>query len=182
MDFSAKILKVFRHCPKCGHETFVPRSEKLFGCDQCGFSYYFNCCGAVAGIIRDREGRILLTRRAREPAAGTLDLPGGFIDFRETAEDALRRELREELNLEVADLTYFCSMPNEYHLGEMIYNTIDLFFLCRMVDPASIDMSDELTGYRFYRIEEIQLEEVGLDSIRRVLAIIKERAHELGLK
>jgi len=51
---------------------------------------------AVVGIIR-RAGRLLLTRRARPPYAGSWDLPGGFLEGGELPEAGLKRELREEL-------------------------------------------------------------------------------------
>jgi len=46
-----------------------------------------------------RGGRLLLTRRARPPYAGTWDLPGGFLEAGERPEACVRRELREELAL-----------------------------------------------------------------------------------
>ncbi|PYN31047.1 MAG: hypothetical protein DMD98_18115 [Candidatus Rokuibacteriota bacterium] len=52
---------------------------------------------AVALIMRG--GRLLLTRRARPPYAGTWDLPGGFLEAGERPEACVRRELREELAL-----------------------------------------------------------------------------------
>lgn len=54
---------------------------------------------AVRAIIRDREGRIFLHRFAAPRVAGVWITPGGAIDPGETEDDALRRELREELEL-----------------------------------------------------------------------------------
>lgn len=51
-------------------------------------------CGAA---IRDGDGRLLLIQRLREPEAGFWGLPGGKIDFGEKAEDAVVREIAEEL-------------------------------------------------------------------------------------
>lgn len=48
-----------------------------------------------------REGKALLARRARDPHAGLWELPGGFQDLGEHPADTARRELREELGLEV---------------------------------------------------------------------------------
>ena len=57
---------------------------------------------AVACFIRNSKGELLLVRRAKEPAKGTLDLPGGFVDMYESAEDAAHREVKEETGLDIA--------------------------------------------------------------------------------
>lgn len=62
-------------------------------------------CGAA---IRDSEGRLLLIQRLREPEAGAWGLPGGKIDFGETAKDTARREIAEELGIEIEILKLAC--------------------------------------------------------------------------
>ncbi len=52
-----------------------------------------------AGIFRD--GKILLVRRAREPAKGVYTFPGGRVEFGESLTEALTREIREETGLEI---------------------------------------------------------------------------------
>jgi len=167
--------RVFQYCPRCGAKKFVPKGVKNFHCLDCGFEYYFNPCGATAGFVCDPQGRILVTRRAHDPAAGTLDLPGGFIDFHETAEEALKRELLEELNLKISHLRYICSIPNRYEYSGVLYHTIDLLFLCRAENIQAIRIGEELTGYHFLPIEEIDLREVGFASIRRGLEYLREQ-------
>lgn len=54
----------------------------------------------VAGVLR-REGRVLLSRRIRGADVGRWEFPGGKLERGETPEQALRRELREELGIEV---------------------------------------------------------------------------------
>ena len=81
-------LHQFTYCPKCGARTFVERNEKAKQCTTCGFVYYFNPSSAVACFIRNSKGELLLVRRAKEPAKGTLDLPGGFVDMYESADAA----------------------------------------------------------------------------------------------
>ncbi len=77
-------------------------------CPSCGFVYFHNCASCVAAIITVKQG-IVLTVRNRAPKKGLLDLPGGFCNYGESLEDALVREVREELNLELSDLSYFGS-------------------------------------------------------------------------
>ncbi|MGO1077670.1 NUDIX domain-containing protein [Inquilinus sp. CA228] len=53
----------------------------------------------VGAFIRDESGRLLLVQRRREPEAGHWGLPGGKVDFGETVEAAVRREIEEELGV-----------------------------------------------------------------------------------
>ncbi|MDQ4008935.1 MAG: NUDIX domain-containing protein [Actinomycetota bacterium] len=55
----------------------------------------------VGAIVRDGAGRLLMVRRAREPAAGTWSIPGGRVEPGEADADAVRREVMEETGLRV---------------------------------------------------------------------------------
>ena len=63
-----------------------------------------------------------------------LGPPGGFLDFGETAEKAVRREIEEETGLDVRIEAYLGSFPNRYLYRDILYPTLDIFFLCR-VEP-----------------------------------------------
>ena len=69
----------------------------------------------VAGILSDAAGRVLLARRPHGAhLAGTWEFPGGKIEAGESAEDALRRELREELGVEIGAIEPLISVPWRY--------------------------------------------------------------------
>ena len=60
----------------------------------------------AAGIIVDDSNRVLLLKHRFRPGGG-WGIPGGFIEAQEQPEEALRRELREEVGLEVDDVRLF---------------------------------------------------------------------------
>ena len=62
-------------------------------------------CGAA---IRDAQGRVLLIQRLKEPEAGAWGLPGGKIDFGEKAQEAVLREIAEELGIKIEILHLAC--------------------------------------------------------------------------
>jgi len=161
---------VFRHCPECGSSGIVYSRDNSILCGRCGFHFFFNAASAVAAIIRDRQGRVLLTKRAKHPKKGMLDLPGGFVDILESAEDALRREILEELNLEVDSSSYMTSFPNTYLYDGITYFTLDMAFACTVKDIDSISISDEISEVVFFYPDEIDTDYIGLDSIRMIVS------------
>ena len=104
---------VFMYCPLCSARPSGRREKRLY-CPDCGLVFYLNVAAAVAGLIFDSQGRLLVTVRGQKPKEGMLDMPGGFIDPGESAEQALRQEIREELGLEIESMEYFGSAPNKY--------------------------------------------------------------------
>lgn len=67
---------------------------------MCGRSWYRNPAPAVGAAILDGD-RALVTVRAREPLRGKVDVPGGFLEVGEHPVEGLKREVREELGLEL---------------------------------------------------------------------------------
>ena len=126
-------------------------------------------------LITNDEGDILVCRRAKEPARGTLDLPGGFTDLDETAEEAVAREVREETALTVVSTRYLFSLPNLYTYGGLTVPTMDLFFECRVADTRGLEAHDDVAAARFMKRAEIDPADFGLASIRRGIARILER-------
>jgi mutator protein MutT len=171
MVTSVLTLTGFRYCPRCGRDGLAAADGKSVRCGGCGFRYFHNTASAAAAIIETPRG-IVLVRRARQPAMGKLDLPGGFVDYGETAENALRRELREELGIEVADLAYVASFPNLYRYADVTYHTADLFFRCRCDKPQDMRASDELAGIEFRQPGEVKADEIAFESSRKVLAMV----------
>ena len=75
-------LSQFRYCPKCGSEHFKVHNEKSKQCADCGFIYYFNPSSATVALILNEKNELLVCRRAKAPAKGTLDLHGGYTQSR----------------------------------------------------------------------------------------------------
>ncbi|MEA2447253.1 MAG: hypothetical protein QOK47_890 [Actinomycetota bacterium] len=82
---------------------------------MCKRSWYRNM-SPTAGAAIVKDGKALTTIRARDPEKGRHDVPGGFLQPREDPIDGLKREVREELGIEVeADVEDCISMvPHAY--------------------------------------------------------------------
>ena len=159
-------LDTFKFCPKCGAKAFEINNEVSKKCLKCSFVYYSNPRGATVAIIRNEKGEILVTKRAKNPGIGMLDMPGGFIDEMESAEQAVAREVKEETGLELKAIKYILSRPNLYLYSEVLYRTIDLFFECQ-VDTFNLTREEsEISELMWIKPEDFDLEEFAFESIK----------------
>lgn len=163
-------LSQFEYCPVCGAKAFEERNEKAKRCAACGFVYYFNPSAAVACFVRNAEGELLIVRRGKEPAKGTLDLPGGFVDMRETAEEAARREVKEETGLEIRSCRYLFSLPNLYPYSGFEVHTLDLVFECEVATFKGAEAADDAAGIVAMRPDALRPDDFGLSSIRTAVS------------
>lgn len=167
--------KVIKFCPKCGCDKFHFDGTKAFKCEQCGLHFFINASAAVAAIIVNDKGEVLLTRRAFDPCKGMLDLPGGFVDAGEPAEQAVHREIKEELNLEIEQMEYLASFPNEYVFSNYSVFTTDFGYLCRVKSFDNIYAEDDISGYEFVSKDELNYDEISSDSIRQIVKYYFEK-------
>ena len=160
----------FNYCPRCSSASIAVHMKNAIACSACGYVYFHNSAAAVAGII-EIDGSILLLKRAHEPRIGCLDLPGGFVDYGESLDAALVREVREECNLPIVDIRYFGSFPNTYHYREVTYLTADAVFLCRPADDAAerLALSEENSGYVLVKPGDVDIAMVAFDSARAAI-------------
>lgn len=172
-------LQQFRFCPKCGSPHFTENNEKSKRCADCGFVYYFNSSAAVVAVIENSKEEILVARRAKEPAKGTLDLPGGFVDLYETAEEAACREVAEETGLSVMSMQYLFSIPNIYVYSGFEVHTVDMFFRCQVNDFNGLHAQDDVSELQFIATDRLNPAEFGLVSVRKGVEILLAEANKV---
>jgi ADP-ribose pyrophosphatase YjhB (NUDIX family) len=149
-----------------------PRSP--FRCAACGFTLFFNAAIATAVFIRRADGRVLFIRRARDPGKGLLAPPGGFVDIGERAEDAVRREVREEVGLELAAVEFLGSFPNAYLYREVTYPVLDFFFTAVAVRPEAARSLDDVAGLAWLDPgSEVAPEQLAFPSMRQALQLLR---------
>jgi NAD+ diphosphatase len=159
-------LNRFRFCPCCGSNGFNPLGSRSLKCIECGFHWYVNSAAAVACLIFNEEGKLLVTRRAVDPDKGKIDLPGGFVDPLETAEQAVYRELHEELGMQVKAMRYITSHANEYLFSGITVFTTDLAFRVEAANIDTLVAADDISEFMWINPDDITEEEVPAPSIR----------------
>jgi mutator protein MutT len=162
-------LDKFKYCPVCGSSHFGIQNEKSKKCDNCGFEYFMNPSSASVAFILNEKGELLVERRKNEPAKGMLDLPGGFADIGETAEEGVIREVKEETGLDVTSVEYMFSLPNVYLYSGMKISTLDLFFSCEVNNSVELKAMDDAAECFWIPILDIHTEQFGLRSVRQGL-------------
>ena len=93
-------LREARFCPRCAQpaEIAYPRS---ISCPHCGYGAYYNPKPVAAAIPVTADGAIILLRRAFDPGKDLWTFPGGFVDLGESVQQAVHREVREELDIAI---------------------------------------------------------------------------------
>lgn len=140
-------------------------------CDECGFVMYVNPSAAVAAFIVNHKGELLVCTRANDPEKGKYDLPGGFVDENETAEQAVRREIQEELGMKVDAGKYLFSIPNDYLYSGWTIPTLDIFFLFEVNDNFIPVPADDVKECAFMAFDQINVEKFGFRSMRKALGM-----------
>ncbi len=126
---------------------------------------YQNTAGATAVVLYHQD-QVLFTVRNEEPAKGKLDLAGGFIDQEETAEDCIKRELMEELRININTdlLKYLGSEPNTYNYKNITYPTIDLYF-AYPITPVTFDFNmSEIRELKWLNINDLEIDQLAFKS------------------
>lgn len=179
----------FKLCPMCGSKNIECINNRKWKCPECGFDLYNNVAAAVGVIIYDNEKNVLFEIRAKEPRKGYAALPGGFVDFDESAEEAVLRECREELGveLELKNIQYIFSYPNTYPYKNIEYKTCDIFFAAELPEQYSSIQNlisklhpeeSEVQKLNFYKatcVEDVEKIPFAFESSRKTLLSFVEK-------
>ena len=96
-------------CGRCGNQLITKTTERAKECPQCGLLHFPRLAPAIIVLVeRDRE---LLLARSRHFLPGMYSVLAGFVEPGESLEEAVVREVKEEVGLTVKDIKYFGSQP-----------------------------------------------------------------------
>lgn len=110
-------------CGRCGGKTEPAPGELAMRCTRCGTMHYPRL--SPAAIVLVKRGEHLLLARSPEFPQGLYSVLAGFVEPGESIEAAVVREVREEVGIEVTNVTYFGSQPWPFPNSLMIGFTAD---------------------------------------------------------
>ena len=170
----------FNHCYHCGHSPLDAVSYRQSRCPSCGYSQYVTPTPAAVALILDRSDRLLLMRRAHEPAFGKLGLPGGIIEPGESVEQACAREVLEEtgIDLPASAYAYLGTCCNQYPFQGYVWPTLDILMVARAEHfDAATAVDGEASEIVAQSVHEVVLHELAFpthaEGVTRLLEWLK---------
>ncbi len=158
---------MFKYCPKC-KTKLNQTNNRVINCLNCGFRFYFSPAATNAVVIQNDKGAILLVKRKNEPKKGYWDFPGGFLEYDESAEDSVKREINEELDIELINFKYFRSYSDRYLFKGINYHTINFVYIAKIKNQKLI-ASDDITSYQFFTYKTIPYNNMAFPYMKNVL-------------
>jgi NAD+ diphosphatase len=126
-----------RFCGRCGGETEHVPGELARGCKRCGMLHYPRLSPAIIVLVRDGS-RVLLARSPGFPK-GMYSVLAGFVEPGESIEGTIRREVGEEVGIEVKNIRYFGSQPWPFPNSLMTGLTTEYAGGELQIDPTEIE-------------------------------------------
>jgi len=114
----------------------------------------------MVDAIIEKEEEIVLVKRKSNPFKGMLALPGGHVEYGETIEEAVRREIKEEtsLDIELIDILGVYSDPKR----DPRYHSVSVVFVARPIG-GRIEARSDAKEAKWFKIYEVNSDELAFD-------------------
>jgi len=143
-------------------------SHREFSCPKCEYTHYVNPFPTTSVIIVNDNNEIMLVKRKFPPKKGFWDLPGGFIDIKESGEECSIREIKEELGINLKNLAYIGSYPDKYFFQSLNWDTFTLWYVAKM-SKEKIKVSDDISGYKFFKPKNIPFNKLAFVNLEKAI-------------
>ncbi len=152
------------YCSHCGQSVSlqIPDGDthERWVCDSCGRVHYQNPL-VVVGCVPERDGKILLCKRAIEPRYGYWTVPAGFMELNESQAEGAARETMEEACAEVEIGRLFASV-DVVPAGQ-----VHLFYTAKLISDFA--PGAESLEVRMFGEDEIPWDDIAFHSVRYAL-------------
>jgi ADP-ribose pyrophosphatase YjhB (NUDIX family) len=144
--------KDYKFCPTCKTTLiikFIDGKNRLH-CENCNFTFWNSPKPVVSIILYNQKNEIFMIKRATQPLKGYWCLPGGHMYYEESPQEALRREVKEESDLDIA----IDSLLGVYQIdNDPRGNNIDIIFVGK--PSGNIKLGNEDNAYKFFPVDDL---------------------------
>jgi len=157
----------YKFCPKCGGDL-----DNL-KCQNCGFVFYQNSRPTAGIVILNDKNQVLLMKRAADSRIGKWSLPGGFLENFETPEEAVLRETKEEIDVEVQIENFLLFSISKYIYEGGGY-VLPIHFRGRIKsgEPKPTKFASEV---RWFDRKDIPWDDIAFESNKKALKKVFEK-------
>jgi 8-oxo-dGTP diphosphatase len=149
------LYEAFRFCTYCGGGlSRAAAPGRMQSCDRCGAVVFHAAKPTASGVVLNEQDEVLLVRRRNRPYHGWWDIPGGFVDFGETPEMAVVRELNEETGLNVRPLQSLGVWQHRYQRREGWDLNLCTFFVVEATG-GELQAGDDAAAVAWFRLSEL---------------------------
>ncbi|MCE7082501.1 NAD(+) diphosphatase [Streptomyces sp. ST2-7A] len=141
--------RMHRFCSRCGERTVIAAAGHIRRCPSCGAEHYPRTDPAVITLVTDDEDRILLGRQVHWPE-GSFSTLAGFVEPGESLEEAVVREVEEEVGIAVSEPRYVASQPWPFPSSLMLG-----FFAAARDTDIRVD-GEEIEQARWFSRDELR--------------------------
>ncbi len=156
-----------KFCRRCGTELSW-NDAGFYTCAN-NHTLYKNAVPCAGIFFLTDDDHILLSVRGIEPFKGTLDAFGGFVEEHESFEEALTREIQEELGLtpdHYDQPQFLCSSIGHYPYDGEDRSILGALFWARLKPDAKPVAADDVAEIRYADLRDVVLSEFGNDDTR----------------
>lgn len=141
--------KSHQYCGSCGTKTVIDKKDMMLICPECGQMHYPRIAPAIIVTINN-DGKLLMAKHSYHKTSGYA-LIAGFVEAGESIEEAVRREVKEEVGIEITNIQYVKSQPWPFPNSLMLGFTADY-------DGGEISVDgDEIIDAKWFKPEEIEI-------------------------
>ncbi len=160
-------MPTYKFCPVCaGRLRRINRQEGV--CSKCQRRHFLIPKITTSLVLENDLGEILFALRKHDPWRGKWNTPGGFIDLGENAEQAARREAKEEVGVKLKDIHYLGSFLDSYAFEGLRYPLLAFAFVSK-IGRQKVRAGGDAARLKFFSSRKIPYAKIGVPSDRRIL-------------
>lgn len=162
-------------CRRCGSQL-SKKSSGVFVCEN-QHALFVNGIATVSVFFLTDDSHVLLSIRGIEPYKGMYDSIGGFVDVGESLEQAVAREVKEELGLDPDQYEkpqYICSGPNDYPYGGEIVSIVGACFVSKLKPSAKPVPADDVADIKYVHLDDVDFDLIGNDDVKDAIRHLKQ--------